>query len=226
MVDFDIIIPAAGVGKRMQSSIPKQYLEIFGKTILEITTKKMLQVLGVKNVIVVINKEDTYFKSKCSSLLPNVKVVYGGAERSDSVLNGLNFSTSEYVLVHDAARPCVLLKDINLLIKECSQENGAILVASIPDTVKKSTNGIDIEETVPRTHLYRALTPQMFKRELLINAYNRATNNKLLVTDEASAMEMMGYKPKMVIGSKTNIKITEPIDLKIAEYFLGMEDSL
>lgn len=219
---IDVVIPAAGVGKRMGATIPKQYLMIGNKTVLETTVSKLLSIKEIGKVVISINPADSNFSTlKMLDIYKDrIVIADGGKERSDSVLNGLKKATTDFVMVHDAARPCFSEKDILELATKGCNENGAILVAPVADTIKRVDGKMNIVETIPRSQIYRALTPQLFKKDLLIKAYENAMNNNLVMTDEASAMELLGYKPKAVVGSSTNIKITEPLDLKLAEFFI------
>jgi 2-C-methyl-D-erythritol 4-phosphate cytidylyltransferase len=223
MIKVDVIIPAAGVGKRMQSVVPKQYLDIDGMTILDRTINKFITLEFINKVIVALSPNDEYFRD--SKFINNSKllVVSGGKERCDSVYNGILAATSEYVLVHDAARPCVLSSDIQTLVEKCTNDNGGLLVSRIPDTIKKANEHNEVISTISRDNVYRALTPQYFKKDLLRNAYEKSFNDGFVMTDESSAMEYIGYKPQIVVGSSTNIKITEPNDLELAKIFLKLE---
>ena len=218
-----MIIPAAGVGKRMQSVVPKQYLDIDGMTILDRTIDKFISLEFINKVIVALSPNDDYFRDSKFLNNPKLLVVLGGKERCDSVYNGILAATSEYVLVHDAARPCVLTSDIQLLVDKCSNDNGGLLVSRIPDTIKKANEHNEVISTIPRDNVYRALTPQYFKKDLLRKAYEKSVNDGFVMTDESSAMEYLGYKPQAVVGSSTNIKITEPNDLELAKIFLQLE---
>ena len=223
MIKVDVIIPAAGVGKRMQSVVPKQYLDIDGMTILDRTIDKFISLEFINKVIVALSPNDDYFRDSKFLNNPKLHVVLGGKERCDSVYNGILAATSEYVLVHDAARPCVLTSDIQLLVDKCSNDNGGLLVSRIPDTIKKANEHNEVISTIPRDNVYRALTPQYFKKDLLRKAYEKSVNDGFVMTDESSAMEYLGYKPQAVVGSSTNIKITEPNDLELAKIFLQLE---
>ena len=223
MIKVDVIIPAAGVGKRMQSVVPKQYLDIDGMTILDRTIDKFISLEFINKVIVALSPNDDYFRDSKFLNNPKLLVVLGGKERCDSVYNGILATTSEYVLVHDAARPCVLTSDIQLLVDKCSNDNGGLLVSRIPDTIKKANEHNEVISTIPRDNVYRALTPQYFKKDLLRKAYEKSVNDGFVMTDESSAMEYLGYKPQAVVGSSTNIKITEPNDLELAKIFLQLE---
>ena len=223
MIKIDVIIPAAGVGKRMQSVVPKQYLDIDGMTILDRTIDKFISLEFINKVIVALSPNDDYFRDSKFLNNPKLLVVLGGKERCDSVYNVILAATSEYVLVHDAARPCVLTSDIQLLVDKCSNDNGGLLVSRIPDTIKKANEHNEVISTIPRDNVYRALTPQYFKKDLLRKAYEKSVNDGFVMTDESSAMEYLGYKPQAVVGSSTNIKITEPNDLELAKIFLQLE---
>lgn len=219
---IDVVIPAAGVGKRMGCNFPKQYLKINGLTILEITLKKMLKLPNLCKIILVLNQEDEYFK-ELNINSEKIITTIGGKERSDSVLNGLKVASTEYVLVHDAARPLVDILDIEKLVKDCTNDDGGILAAKVADTIKRGNQDLSISETVDRSSLFRALTPQYFKTSLLINAYEDAVLKNKALTDEASAMELLGYHPKLVLSNSLNIKITEPNDLLFARLLMEKE---
>ena len=228
------VIPAAGVGKRMGSNIPKQYLPLAGKTVLEQTLSVFLQHPKISGIVVAITQGDPYWQELQSGLKNNKPILLasGGSERCHSVLNALselssnqeNSSVSEqdWVLVHDAARPCLKITDIDRLITQLSDtSSGGLLGLPISDTVKRCDTEQQVLETVDRCDLWRALTPQMFPLGLLKGALEQAINNHELVTDEASAIELRGLKPKMVEGSPDNIKITHPGDLQVAEMFFS-----
>lgn len=219
------IVPAAGVGSRMQADRPKQYLTIEGKTVLEHTVEKLLAHPLIKSVIVAVSEQDPYYSTLSISQRQDVIRVSGGKERADSVLSGLDYVVKNqlagWVMVHDAARPCVSLQDIDSLVATASQHScGAILASPVRDTMKRANALQDIEHTVEREALWHALTPQMFKTEPLSQALSRALEQGVAITDEASALEWMGESPALVQGSATNIKITQPEDLALAEFYL------
>lgn len=217
---LDVIIPAAGAGKRMKAGVPKQYLKIGGRTILEITVGVFLDMPDVVGrIVVAVSPDDGRCRELGFARSPRVLFRAGGAERPHSVLSGLRGAGSEYVLVHDAARPCVSEEDVRALIAEGLTPDGAVLVAKVADTVKRAEGGL-ITGTVPRDDLRRALTPQLFRRDLLVAAYEKALAEGFVPTDESSAMERAGYRPKAVEGSAANIKVTEPADLRLAEFYL------
>lgn len=224
MVDFDVvaIVPAAGVGKRMKSERPKQYLTIENKTLLEHTVHHLLAHSAVSHVVVVIAEEDPYFAS--TSLAKDARVVLttGGAQRADSVLAGLNATQAQWVMVHDAARPCVCHQDIDALIAAAiSHPHGAILARPVCDTIKRANSAEHIDSTLCREALWHALTPQMFKRDMLLEAVEYAKSQSQTLTDEASAIELIGGTPKLVMGRTDNIKVTHPEDLVLAAFFLS-----
>ena len=216
---IDVVIPAAGIGKRMGATIPKQYLMLDDATIIEHTINKFTTLPFVNNIVVVLDKDDAFF-SKLKYNIKKIVIAQGGKERADSVLNGLAITTTEFVLVHDAARPLVNKEDIIKLVQEASTDDGGILAVKVADTLKEGGANREIVATRPRDNLYRALTPQYFKRQLLINAYQEANKKGLILTDDASAMELSGFSPKLVLGSSLNIKITEPDDLILARMII------
>lgn len=226
-----VIIPAAGIGKRMASNQAKQYLKIGHMTVLEHTLKCFLSHDAVDTVVVVLNKEDKQFSKLDISYSSKIFTVIGGEERVDSVLAGLKFvkrlNNPSWVMVHDAARPCLQHADIDKLISTAFSSQGAILASPIVDTVKSANaEQLSINKTIDRRLLWRALTPQMFKLNQLIDAIDLALTNQINITDEASAMEYSGYSVKLVEGSPSNIKITRPPDLSLANFYLSQNKEL
>ena len=214
---LDVVIPAAGVGSRMGSSIPKQYLKIQNIEIIAHTISVFLNLPYINNIIVVLSKEDSYFKSLPIASHKKIKLAQGGKERADSVLAGLYQSSTEYVMVHDAARPLLTEHDVNKLVDEAIADDcsGGILCSAVSDTLKLESDGL-IAKTVDRSYMFRAFTPQLFKTKDLIKALQDGFLNNALITDEASAMERAGFKVKLVSGRSDNIKITTQDDLFIA----------
>lgn len=226
--EFWCVIPAAGVGKRMQSAIPKQYLQLHGKTVLEHTLACFLEHTAIAGVVVVVSAEDEYWADLAPLYQANaVYQAIGGKERADSVLNGLQYLQTELglaantkVLVHDAARPCLSQQDLNALIA-VNAEQGAILATPVRDTMKRAIAGQTlISHTEERADLWHALTPQLAPLGLLAEALQAALQSGATITDEASALEHLGLKPFLVEGDARNIKITRPSDLALAEFFL------
>lgn len=229
-----VVIPAAGVGRRMQSDCPKQYLKIQDKTVLEHTLDCFLGCDTVAGIIVVVSPEDAYWPELSAQFegFP-VFTAAGGKERADSVLNGLNYLAGRddvrndaVVMVHDAARPCLSRRDLYLLlaaVEECSG-SGALLATPVRDTMKRqraNQNSVAvIEKTEDRNGLWHALTPQLAQLQVLRMALQRAAEQGALITDEASALEFVGLQPRLLEGEASNIKITCPSDLALAEFFL------
>jgi len=217
------VVPAAGFGRRMQTECPKQYLSIGNKTILEHAVAALLAHPRVERVIIAISDGDARFQQLPLANHPQITVVEGGSERADSVLAGLKAAgDAQWVLVHDAARPCLHQNDLaNLLALSETSRVGGILAAPVRDTMKRAEPGIAaIAHTVDRNDLWHALTPQFFPRELLFDCLTRALNEGATVTDEASALEYCGFHPQLVAGRADNIKVTRPEDLALAEFYL------
>ncbi|MBV4368871.1 2-C-methyl-D-erythritol 4-phosphate cytidylyltransferase [Erwinia sp. BNK-24-b] len=221
--DVIAVVPAAGIGSRMQAVCPKQYLTISGRTILEHSIAGLLAHPAVKRIIVAISPDDPYFFTLPIASDPRVQWVVGGKERADSVLAGLKAaSTAHWVLVHDAARPCLHLDDLTrlLAITETSSVGG-ILAAPVRDTMKRAKpDDPAIAHTVEREALWHALTPQLFPLALLHDSLARALQEGATITDEASALEYCGYHPQLVMGRSDNIKVTRPEDLALAAFYL------
>ncbi|MCS2169352.1 2-C-methyl-D-erythritol 4-phosphate cytidylyltransferase [Scandinavium sp. TWS1a] len=217
------VVPAAGFGRRMQTECPKQYLSIGNKTILEHAVAALLAHPRVERVIIAISDGDARFQQLPLANHPQITVVEGGAERADSVLAGLKEAgEAQWVLVHDAARPCLHQDDLaNLMALSETSRVGGILAAPVRDTMKRAEPGkTAIAHTVDRNDLWHALTPQFFPRELLFDCLTRALNEGATVTDEASALEYCGFHPQLVAGRADNIKVTRPEDLALAEFYL------
>ncbi|WKJ89523.1 2-C-methyl-D-erythritol 4-phosphate cytidylyltransferase [Methylomonas montana] len=221
------VVPAAGVGKRMQADRPKQYLPLADKTVIEHTLLRLLESGAFQAVAVAISIEDPYWPELEVSKHPNVITAPGGKERADSVLSALKSlqglaDEDDWVLVHDAARPCLTSADIHLQIETLKNDPvGGILALSSHDTLKH-VDGDTITATVDRKHIWRALTPQMFKYGMLRDALQQTEGNPA-ITDEASALELLGYKPKIVEGRPDNIKITRPEDLALAQFYMEQQ---
>lgn len=228
---IDAVIVAAGVGSRMGANVPKQYLTLGDKTILEQTVMKFLCCPYISRVIVVISQEDPYFKKTCLNDLQDVTTVFGGKERVDSVLNGLQEVKTRYCLVHDAARPLFLMRDIeNLLLTVASGlvegYCGGILCSKVADTLKLSVcleqEFKAVDRTVDRSYMYRAQTPQLFQANQLIYAITKGLQEHKSITDEASALEHIGQSVQLVEGSALNFKITDKSDLLMANAIWNM----
>lgn len=221
--DVVAVVPAAGIGSRMQSEHPKQYLRIGQRTILEHSIHSLLLMPAVKQVIVALSPADRWFAQLPLAQDPRIVAITGGAERADSVLAGLNIAQNyHWVLVHDAARPCLHQDDLaRLLAITQHSKTGGILAAQVRDTMKRAEPGQQaIAHTVEREDLWHALTPQLFPLALLRRCLTRALQEGAIITDEASALEYCGYHPELVPGRSDNIKVTRPEDLALANFYL------
>ena len=224
------VIPAAGIGARMGGSVPKQYLKIKGKTILEHTLEKFCDYPGIKEIMVAIGEDDKYWSGLSIATHAKLKQIPGGIERSDSVLNGVQAlariaDPDDWVLVHDAVRPCIRKSDIDKLISEASDHPaGGILALPVRDTIKKCDQKNSIESTVDRTGLWQAQTPQMFRIAMLQTALQECKSKNVPVTDEAQAIEFCGHHPLLVEGHPENIKVTHYDDFALAEIFLQQQE--
>ncbi|ECO6241464.1 2-C-methyl-D-erythritol 4-phosphate cytidylyltransferase [Salmonella enterica] len=223
LLDVCAVVPAAGFGRRMQTECPKQYLSIGNKTILEHSVHALLAHPRVRRVVIAISPGDHRFAQLPLANHPQITVVDGGNERADSVLAGLQaVAKAQWVLVHDAARPCLHQDDLaRLLAISENSRVGGILASPVRDTMKRGEPGKNaIAHTVERADLWHALTPQFFPRELLHDCLTRALNEGATITDEASALEYCGFHPALVEGRADNIKVTRPEDLALAEFYL------
>jgi 2-C-methyl-D-erythritol 4-phosphate cytidylyltransferase len=221
------IVPAAGIGKRMQSAIPKQYLSLNGRAVLEHTINALLLNKHISGLIIALQKDDAHWSDiQLTSKKPVIRTE-GGKERADSVLNALNalvesdhFDETDWVMVHDAVRPCLTQSDINKLAAEVVSDSGGLLALPVRDTMKRQGEDDTVEQTIDRENLWHALTPQYFSALGLRTALEHALTHGLTITDESSAMELAGYSPRLVQGQEDNIKITRPDDLRLASLYL------
>jgi 2-C-methyl-D-erythritol 4-phosphate cytidylyltransferase len=226
------LIPAAGVGLRMQTAVPKQYLPLRGRPVLLHTLERLCHYPRLSGVMVGISPGDRHWPNYAAqaSRLPTFLGIYtGGATRADTVLNGLQALAdrsreNDWVMVHDAVRPCVRLKDIAALA-EAAGDEGALLGLPVADTVKRADSTGRVLATVAREGLWRALTPQLFRIRTLREALEQVSVAGGEITDEASAIEAVGGHPRLVAGAADNIKITLPGDLALAELFLMQQDN-
>ncbi|MBI1196053.1 MAG: 2-C-methyl-D-erythritol 4-phosphate cytidylyltransferase [Gammaproteobacteria bacterium] len=224
---FWAIVPAAGVGRRMGGEMPKQYLRIGDRCILEHTLATLAACSRVSGICVAIADGDPYWPTLAIPDRWRVTLAAGGAERANSVLNALEVllmgpaDPLDWVLVHDAARPCLRHEDLERLIDvACRHPVGGILAQPVADTVKRVSATGDILETVNRNGLWYAQTPQMFHLAMLRDALATGLGAGFGLTDEASAMERAGWTPIVVEGHAENIKITSPQDLELARTYL------
>jgi 2-C-methyl-D-erythritol 4-phosphate cytidylyltransferase len=225
MLSFTVVVPAAGVGSRMGASCPKQYLPLAGKFLIEHTLERLLNHPRIERVVVPLASDDEFFATLAVASHPRIRVTTGGVERAHSVLQGLALVESEWVLVHDAARPCITHQDIDRLIHAGLAGDGAILGSRVRDTMKRSDASGRIQKTVDRAQLWHALTPQFFRCDVLRSALQDGLEQGAAITDEASAMELAGWHPLMVEGRADNIKVTRPEDLALAALFLSQQET-
>jgi len=224
--DLWCVVPAAGRGARFGGGIPKQYLALAGKPMLLRTIEALTAHPRIAGVMVAIAADDCHWQDVAG--VKPVMTTTGGEQRADSVLAGLQAvrgkaRDDDFVLVHDAARPCVRVDDISRLIEQGIPAGGALLAAPVRDTLKRSGPGHRVEATEPRDARWRALTPQMFRLGELIGALTSAIAEGTAITDEAMAMERAGHRPLLVEGSESNIKVTTPGDLALAEFILARQ---
>ena len=224
-----IIVPAAGIGSRMGASCPKQYLPLLRKTVIEHTLESLLGLPDIAGIYLALGSDDSYWNKLPLAQNSRINRVAGGAERCDSVLNALEQLSAhalpnDWVLVHDAARPCIFAQTILYLIDQVKDHPvGGILGVPASDTLKQVTDSL-IDATVDRRFLWQAQTPQMFRFGLLRDCLQRGLGEGKLITDESSALETYGYQPLMVQGRSDNIKITRPEDLTLAAMILQQQD--
>ena len=218
------LVPAAGSGSRMNSERPKQYLELLGRPLIRHSLEVLCASPGIDRVFVVLSVGDQEWdRHDWSDLEPKLgRLFCGGASRADSVLNGLRaisdqVAASDWILVHDAARPCLAPWHVDALLRELGQDQvGGLLAVPVADTLKRDDGHGHALQTVSREGLWQAQTPQMFRYMMLRRALERARG----VTDEASAIEAAGLRPRLVAGDATNLKVTYPLDLHVAEWIL------
>lgn len=229
-VKFWPLLPAAGVGSRMQADRPKQYLSLNGHYLIDHTLAVMLAYPRFEQLVLVLSADDPYWAGSRFAAEPRIIRADGGAERCYSVLNGLAAleglaAEDDWVVVHDVARPCLRHSDLDRLFSQLT-EPGAILASPTRDTMKRgiSQGAVSvIDHTVERAQLWHALTPQVFRYGQLRQALTLCLRDGFEVTDEASAMEHSGRQPLLVEGRSDNIKVTRPEDLALAEFFLAQD---
>jgi 2-C-methyl-D-erythritol 4-phosphate cytidylyltransferase len=222
--NFWVVVPAAGSARRMGAgSVPKQYLTLVGKFVIDHAVRPFISRPECQGIVVALALDDQRWRGLEFASDARTKVVHGGAERADSVRAGLEvlrgFAESrDWILVHDAARPCLSDADLDALLTTLADDEvGGLLAAPVVDTLKRANSDSRVSATVDRTALWHALTPQMFRYDTLVRALAECT---VASTDEAQAIEALGLKPKLVRGSADNLKITVPEDLARAEQIL------
>lgn len=217
------VVPAAGVGRRMGVDVPKQYLPLAGRSVIEHTLERLCTHPRIAAVVVALADDDAHFAQL--PVAASVRIAPGGVERADSVLAALDAIAHEagphdWALVHDAVRPCLHPEDLDRVIADAlAHGEGVLLAAPVRDTMKLVMHE-RVQQTVPRDGLWHALTPQIFPLEALRGALRAAQRDGVPITDEAQAMERAGHPPRVVHGRADNIKITRAEDLQLAAFFL------
>lgn len=221
------VVPAAGRGARFGGETPKQYLEVAGRPLLAHTLRALCAHPTVEGVVVVLAQDDTRWPGWAAIDGKPVATCIGGSERADSVLAGLaalpdSVRPDEFVLVHDAARPNLHRDDLDRLLEFGRNDPvGAILAAPVRDTLKRAGDDGGIDGTESRERLWRAFTPQLFRRLQLSRALQAARDSGVAVTDEAMAMERQGLRPLLIEGREDNLKVTTAADLALFEFLLA-----
>ena len=217
----------------MQSYVPKQYMHLDGRPIMEHTLSRLLETSWITGIVVALGRDDNYWQSLSMSNDARIKTVEGGQERVDSVWNALcvikdQLQDNDFILVHDAARPCLGEQDLQNLHQAMSDADaGLVLAAKLTDTIKRDDGNSAVLKTVPRNGLWRALTPQIFPKALLVKALLEVKDNSISgITDEASAVEHLGLSPRLVQGNSNNIKITTVEDIHLASMILNAQREL
>jgi 2-C-methyl-D-erythritol 4-phosphate cytidylyltransferase len=224
------VLPSAGGGARMGLGKPKQYLGLRGQALLEWSLAPFLDAGWIDGVALVLARGDSEFAKLPIARHPKIVTVIGGASRVDSVLAGLaaiavlsqRLQAPVYTLIHDAARPCLTVEDIERLRDEASDDNGGLLALPVTDTVKRAARERSVA-TIDRTELWRGQSPQLFRLDLLRNALERSRGRVPAFDDEAAAMEAAGYKPLLLRGRESNLKVVYPEDLPLAEFWLSRQ---
>lgn len=220
------VVPAAGRGTRVGGDCPKQYLPLAGRPLIAHTLERLAAHPRIAGLLVTLAADDAHWSGIDTLNGKPVLTAIGGAERSDSVLAGIDalpasVGAGDFVLVHDAARPCVRLADIGKLIELAGAADGGLLGAPLRDTLKRANTAGRSELTEPRDLRWRAFTPQMFRRGQLAMALREAVRRGVNVSDEAMAMERVGFAPLLVEGAEDNIKVTTAADFALAEFLLA-----
>jgi len=225
------LLPAAGQGRRAGEGLPKQYRLLDHKPVICQTIERLLAIRGLCGLIVGISAADKYWQTVHPRHPLLLEAYPGGAERADTVLLGLQAlrhsgaQGADWVLVHDAVRPCVRVSDIHVLLQTLQTQgaDGGLLAVPVSDTIKLAGAKLRVEKTLPRSQLWRALTPQCFRLDKLESALLAAASRATRPTDEAEALEWAGSQPLLVQGHTDNIKITYAEDLLLAEHLLRLQ---
>jgi 2-C-methyl-D-erythritol 4-phosphate cytidylyltransferase len=225
------LVPAAGTGTRFGDALPKQYLDISGRPLIFHTLLALTKISRIDDITVILSPEDSHWQNyQADWALLGTRVStarVGGNSRSQTVINGLdaiagrlNLNTDDWVMVHDAARPCIRPELVEQFIDELENDSvGGLLALPLNDTIKFDDGNLRVEKTVPRERLWRAQTPQMFRSQLLRKSLALCPD----ATDESQAVEALGHQPKLVMGDSANLKVTYAPDLKLARMLLSEE---
>lgn len=212
-MDYSVVIPCAGMGKRMGLGYNKLLMKMENQTLIEKTVKIFMQDPKCKQIILVISTHDEQDMNELFKKYPQIEMTYGGKERQDSVYQGLLKVKEDYVLVHDGARPYLKQEFIDRLLTCLNEEEACLLMVKAKDTMKIVEDGY-VKETIPRQNVMHAQTPQAFRTQTILKAHQYAIEHHLEGTDDSSLVEMMGIKVKVVEGDFANIKITTMEDLR------------
>ena len=230
MPNYFAVVPAAGSGTRFDATLPKQYASLADRPVIDHTLDVLCRHPLISRVIVALAENDTHWKKTAASRHPRVRTVAGGKERCNSVLHGLEFldaAPKDWILVHDAVRPCLRDAELSKLTAALQDDPvGGLLAIPVQDTLKcGDADSARVVRTLDRTGLWQAQTPQMFRFDILLKAIRTALQAQLPITDEAHAVEQLGKTPRLIHGSVTNLKITTPHDLHIATALLQLRQS-
>ncbi len=224
-----VVVPAAGSGARFGGGVPKQYLALAGKPLIAQALIRLLAHPAIEGAMIALAADDTHWATLALRFDKPVLSCVGGADRADSVLAALRalpdaVEADALVLVHDAARPCIRHTDLDRLLEAAQSDAvGALLALPLRDTLKRADTQARVLATVPREQLWRAQTPQAFRRGVLMRALEQARADAIAITDEAMALERIGLQPLLIEGSEDNIKVTVAADLALAERILAMQ---
>lgn len=247
------VVPAAGIGQRFGGEVPKQYALLHGRTVLWHTLHRLGAHPALAGIVLVLAADDGIAETLSLTSMPQghlpagqsaatsghdsraattkpIITATGGHTRADSVLAGLealpdDVAADDFVLVHDAARPCLRNEDVTRLIEQAAQDDGGLLATPLRDTLKRANEQQCVAATEPRDNCWHAQTPQMFRRDLLTSALLACRTAGIAVSDESMAMEHAGFAPRLVEGREDNIKITRPADLALAAFLLEASTS-
>jgi 2-C-methyl-D-erythritol 4-phosphate cytidylyltransferase len=229
-MEYWLVMPAAGIGQRFGAELPKQYAPLAGRTVIEWSLQPFLADRRCRGIRVAVAEGDSHWNTlRLADDAGRLRAVAGGSQRCDSVRNALAAvpaAATDWVLVHDAARPCLSAGELDrLLAAAATAPDGALLAQPLVDTLKRADGGGAVESTVERAGLWRAQTPQIFRHGLLTEALAHCARQGITVTDEAQAVETLGRRPRLVEGAGTNIKVTVPPDLQLATAILAGQQS-